>query len=197
MNDTKRMIMDVTIDIVAEKGLEGFSINQITKKLGIAQGTIYFHFSSKEELLYECFVLVNREIASIFKKYEFITELSDENIFPFIHKVWIDYFNLMLSNGNKSLFYYAYRESDNLDRVLMRNNQSIAKEMESFNEIIGKIFNTSNSLSNIPLDYLWVYLIDGTGAFVKHILKGHSSKDNVDAEKIWSLIFGGIIGHFK
>lgn len=195
VKDTKKMIIETTINIVAEKGLEGFSINQITKKLGIAQGTIYFHFTSKEELLYECFVQVNREIASLFKKYEYETEISDDGIVPFIHEVWLDYFNLMISNGSRSLFYYAYRDSENLERVLMNNNQDIAKEMESFSKVIGGIFINANVSSVVPLDYLWAYLIDGTGVFVKHILRGHSP-DGINVEIIWNLIFGGLKGCF-
>ncbi len=51
MNRTKRKIFDTSMDLFAKKGYDATSIEEITSVVGIAKGTLYYHFSSKEEIL--------------------------------------------------------------------------------------------------------------------------------------------------
>lgn len=49
----RRQIIDAARALLFEKGLEATSINQIAKRAELAVGTIYFYYSSKEELFAE------------------------------------------------------------------------------------------------------------------------------------------------
>ena len=50
MNKTKRKIFETSMRLFAEKGYDGTSIEEITSAVGVAKGTLYYHFSSKEEI---------------------------------------------------------------------------------------------------------------------------------------------------
>ena len=50
MNKTKRKIFETSMKLFAEKGYEATSIEDITATVGVAKGTLYYHFSSKEEI---------------------------------------------------------------------------------------------------------------------------------------------------
>ena len=50
MNKTKRKIFETSMKLFAEKGYENTSIEEITATVGVAKGTLYYHFSSKEEI---------------------------------------------------------------------------------------------------------------------------------------------------
>lgn len=50
MNKTKRKIFETSMELFAEKGYDATSIEEITAKVGVAKGTLYYHFSSKEEI---------------------------------------------------------------------------------------------------------------------------------------------------
>ena len=50
MNKTKRKIFETSMDLFAKKGYEATSIEEITSLVGVAKGTLYYHFSSKEEI---------------------------------------------------------------------------------------------------------------------------------------------------
>lgn len=52
MNKTKRKIFEASMDLFAKKGYEATSIEEITSVVGVAKGTLYYHFSSKEEIFY-------------------------------------------------------------------------------------------------------------------------------------------------
>ena len=50
MNKTKRKIFETSMKLFAEKGYDSTSIEEITTEVGVAKGTLYYHFSSKEEI---------------------------------------------------------------------------------------------------------------------------------------------------
>ena len=50
MNRTKRRIFDKSMELFAKNGYDQTSIDEITKNVGVAKGTLYYHFQSKEEI---------------------------------------------------------------------------------------------------------------------------------------------------
>lgn len=50
MNKTKRKIFETSLKLFSEKGYDATSIEEITATVGVAKGTLYYHFSSKEEI---------------------------------------------------------------------------------------------------------------------------------------------------
>ena len=50
MNKTKRKIFETSMKLFAEKGYDATSIEEITATVGVAKGTLYYHFNSKEEI---------------------------------------------------------------------------------------------------------------------------------------------------
>ena len=62
--ERKEEILDTAELLFAEKGFDNASTNDIIKKIGIARGTLYHHFNSKEEIL-DAIVerMINRSIA--------------------------------------------------------------------------------------------------------------------------------------
>ncbi len=50
-DERKNEILDVAEQLFAEKGFDNASTNDIINRIGIARGTLYHHFASKEEIL--------------------------------------------------------------------------------------------------------------------------------------------------
>ena len=50
MNKIKRKIFEASMKLFADKGYDATSIEEITAAVGVAKGTLYYHFSSKEEI---------------------------------------------------------------------------------------------------------------------------------------------------
>ena len=50
MNRTKRKIFEIAMKLFSEKGYEATSVEEITATVGVAKGTLYYHFNSKEEI---------------------------------------------------------------------------------------------------------------------------------------------------
>lgn len=50
MNKTKRRIFNTAIKIFSEKGYDNSSVEEITAIAGVAKGSLYYHFSKKEDI---------------------------------------------------------------------------------------------------------------------------------------------------
>lgn len=66
MNKTKRRIFNTAIKMFSEKGYDNTSVEEITAIAGVAKGSLYYHFSKKEDifdmLLKEGFKLLKNNI---------------------------------------------------------------------------------------------------------------------------------------
>jgi len=53
MNFTEKQIhiINTSIELIAEKSIQGFTIKNLSQKLGVTEGAIYRHFKSKTEIL--------------------------------------------------------------------------------------------------------------------------------------------------
>ncbi|MEN8234376.1 MAG: helix-turn-helix domain-containing protein [Actinomycetota bacterium] len=50
-------------DLVAEHGFHGASMSAVAETAGVATGTAYVHYASKEELVYATYLEVKRELS--------------------------------------------------------------------------------------------------------------------------------------
>ncbi len=50
MNKTKRRIFNTAIKLFSEKGYDNTNIEEITAVAGVAKGSLYYHFSKKEDI---------------------------------------------------------------------------------------------------------------------------------------------------
>lgn len=48
---SKQNILEATAKVIAEKGLDKTSVDDIIKEAGVSKGSIYFHFKNKDDLL--------------------------------------------------------------------------------------------------------------------------------------------------
>jgi AcrR family transcriptional regulator len=63
MNETKERILHASLELFAQRGVDGVSIADITAKVGIAKSSLYAHFDGKEAILEDILNLYRTSIA--------------------------------------------------------------------------------------------------------------------------------------
>jgi AcrR family transcriptional regulator len=86
----KDKILEVMLRLIKEQGIQATPMAQIAKEAGVAAGTIYHHFASKEQLVNELFLRVKKEFSDLLA-----SKLSVE--LGYKDKFWVLW---------KSLYYY-------------------------------------------------------------------------------------------
>ena len=74
MTDRQNEIVDVSLQLIADKGIQGFTIKNLAKKIGFTESAVYRHFESKIEIL--------TAILDMFKNKstQFLTQESNANV---------------------------------------------------------------------------------------------------------------------
>lgn len=63
--DRAALVRRAIVELVATNGIHGTSMNQVAERAGVATGTTYVHYGSKEELLVAAFVEVKRHLGGM------------------------------------------------------------------------------------------------------------------------------------
>lgn len=75
MNTTKQKLLDSALLIFNEKGFQSTRVSDIVKHSGVAQGTFYLYFKSKEDVF---IVLANHFIEKMLNELDCISEQLDQ-----------------------------------------------------------------------------------------------------------------------
>ena len=51
-DDTRRSLLDAAARLIAERGYRGMTVNEIVARAGLSKGTFYWHFGSKDDVLF-------------------------------------------------------------------------------------------------------------------------------------------------
>lgn len=79
--DRKNEILDVANELFTRKGFDGTTISDIIEKLGVARGTVYYHFKSKEDVMD---ALIERFIAQILASAK---KIADDKTIPVMERL--------------------------------------------------------------------------------------------------------------
>lgn len=89
ISERKRIILDNMLELIEEHGLLGVPMSMLSKKAGVAAGTIYHYFDSKDAIILALFDYVRERIThEIFR----IKDRSMDNYGDRLKSIWINLF---------------------------------------------------------------------------------------------------------
>ena len=74
MTERQNEIVDVSLQLIADKGIQGFTIKNLAKKIGFTESAVYRHFESKIEILTAILDMFKNKSA------QFLTDESNANV---------------------------------------------------------------------------------------------------------------------
>lgn len=92
--ERKNEILDVAERLFGTKGFDNTSTNDILNEIGIARGTLYYHFKSKEEILD---AMISRMIKRLIEKAKAIVAQKEV---PVLQRLTMMMLSLNVSEGN-------------------------------------------------------------------------------------------------
>ena len=144
-HERKNEILDAAQELFFTKGYKQTSIESIIKKIGIAKGTFYYYFKSKEDLLDK---LVKRMTNQILIEIEKITERTDLDALAKLNRAYITTRNVKLENMDLiKLYLKALYKDENIilrHKIYMSNVDLLVPEFAKIIQqgVEEKVFNT-------------------------------------------------------
>ena len=168
---TKIKIINSAKDLIKTKGIEDVSVDEITKRAGVAKGSFYVHFEKKTDIINEIGYIELKQL------YDDVLKLSNNRL---IEKV--DY------------FYYRYKEifislGVEICKCLLQNNLNCRCRLEYDLNAIKLILNNSNDelKEEVNINKLSNYIISQIyGINLMWIMSDGNTEflDDFDASKI-------------
>ena len=181
--------MNTTYVVVAENGIDTFSMKTVTTRLGVSEGLIYKYFDTREGLLFKSFVSFQKEIeATVLEKTA--NAVEGETAYEKRERVWKEVFEFLLESNYKSLFYYEYRWSYRYNeylKLMESSEEEYRLGLKRFGEaLLGRPIRTHADQDAVN------WIVENTGFAVKKALLGEMKKDEETIHKIYNRIFFGV-----
>jgi AcrR family transcriptional regulator len=163
VKDKKTAIMEAALKLFTERGFHGTSTAQISKEAGVATGTLFIYFPTKEDLINSLYFEVKGQLSqNMGKGIEAQSTIQDK-----FRKIWSNLINWGVDNQEEFLFvgqfcYSPYitkftREEVMKEYVFLHDlvNEGIKTgEIRDFSEelVIAMFYHASRTVVNLILD---------------------------------------------
>ena len=184
MKEKEQKILDTSLKLFVEKGFHGTSTAEIAKTAGVATGTLFHYFKTKEELIDRLYIYTKESIL------EEVQEDYDENK-PFkenVKSLWLKFVCLGIKEPYKFNFIMTfhccpYITSFTKGRIEEKFVDLLEVYKKGFEE--GKI---KEMYDELLMDYFWGNILNTIMHFEKNPEK--MNKENVDLS--FELFWDGI-----
>lgn len=174
--ERQQEIIETAIGIINEKGIQGLTIKNLSKKLGITEPAIYRHFENKIQILLALLDLLKKNTNVIFE-----AELNNdesavrkiERLFGKHFKTFAEMPSLASVVFSEEMFRYEEKLIDKISEIIEINNKIlmiILKQGQQNNEI----------RSDIEVEHLVIFIMGALRLFVK---KWQFAKFSFDLQK--------------
>lgn len=158
----KEIILQTTLELLAEHGLQHISIPEIIKKSGVAAGTLYYYFKDKEDLIDRLYLDIKQEAGSALTN----GINQDSNFKEQFFLLWKNLYSFYTSYPKKFEFLEDYAHSP-----MVRNE--IKAITQSYYQPAIDLFNTGITigiLRNLPVQLMLNMLFSNISTFTRMVI---------------------------
>lgn len=103
----KKAIFDSTLDLVKDLGFHGTTMSLVSKNAGVAAGTIYHYFESKDQLICELYAYNRHRLVEIVDEAVVEDQTCQKNFFS----IWRKLYQFYTDNTNVLIFFEQFVNS--------------------------------------------------------------------------------------
>jgi len=177
--ERERLILRAAEDMFLEKGYHETSIDEIATRVGIAKGTVYLHFPSKEDLI---FALVERDSQRMLDNIEaHMAEVTSirEKLEAIFRTIYSSYFDQRLCIP------YLINNSADLHRLFMEKKSSMHNKWDQISALVRSLLDEGktsgefdSALPTLIMQHAFFSLLSPR-SYERLIIEQHMSSDEV------------------
>jgi TetR/AcrR family transcriptional regulator, repressor of fatR-cypB operon len=175
--DKKRAIVDAAIRIITHNGFDATPISAIAREAGVAAGTIYIYFSSKQELIKHLYLASSKSLA------DFVTKDLDVTlpVKEAIRRVWKSHVEYAHAHRLEFRFLEQFANSPHIDRLTKKQGlRTVEPVMDQFERA-----KRERVVQDLPIEMIYVHLF----APIDALMKMHRNDEFKFSDKRIELIF--------
>jgi AcrR family transcriptional regulator len=134
---TKRQILKAALELFRERGLDGTTTKQISKRAGIAEGTLFNYFKTKEDLALYFFQKETNDLVEWFQANERLQKAGlPEKLFAIVHRQleYIEPYEDFIG----AVFFRALQPSSKLNPLSLESQELRIKYLRFIREVLAE-----------------------------------------------------------
>lgn len=192
MDDTRSRIIAAAMKAVRQYGLEGARIQNISKLAGLSPGALYRYFNSKDQLMEECFIHVDKQAAALFDGLQLPPQFLLEDPMGAVRLLWQPYFRFWIARPDETVFYHRFRDSAAFPAFNRRHN---ALYFSSFVDTVKLFLRLFPRLDQIKYDLLWLHVLTTTVMYAKYVVEGYLPDNQETEDAVFQFLTVGLSGY--
>lgn len=192
--ESRRLMINAAVRIVAEYGFEGFTTKKWAQAAGVAEGSLYYHFENKNQLLDETFFYLDEKMEPYYigiteaiwhivretGRADAVADLESEAC-----AAWKNYYKYLIENQDEAVFYHRFRTSPRYtEEIRARQMQRLSSSPRACKK---KLWVQQRQI-------LLSLIIDLIITMVFRKVTGVFSDSDASMEFIWKVLVNGIVG---
>lgn len=181
--DKQKAILDAALRICAERGIGGAPTSAISKAAGIAEGSLFTYFKTKDELLNELYLSLRRQFSGRLTNFP-----HGEDPRARLRYIWDRYLELGAEHPEQLKVLAQLRASGKLFKEKEEPNFALAELLKATIEATG-----GNGLHDIPPEYL-VLMVRAQAEITVEFINAHPEFAGVCRELGFKMLWAGLTG---
>lgn len=173
MSDRQKQIIEVSLELIAERGIQGLTIKNLAKKIGFSESAIYRHYENKIQILVAILNYFKENTERLFAE-----ELnSDEDAISKINHLFLNQFKVFTQSPSLVAVIFSEElfrnESMLVERVseIMNNNFNVLIQIIKAGQEKGEL------RTDVEAEHLAVVVMGALRLFVKQWQISNNSFD--------------------
>lgn len=143
-DDKRQAILDAALKIFADRGIAGAPTSAISKEAGVAEGSLFTYFKTKDDLLNELYNNLRMEFSRHLEDFP-----HGEDARTRLHYIWRKFLQLGAAHPEQLKVLEQLRTSGKL----LRNNEAPAFAVVEVMRVLREV-TEGNTLGSLPIEYL-------------------------------------------
>lgn len=181
--DKRKAILDAALDLFADRGIAHAPTSAISAAAGVAEGTLFTYFKSKDELMNELYKEIRRTIDEQLIDYPYKADARTR-----VRFVWDKFIDLAMKNPKRLKVQSQLRSSGTLLKESETPGVTVIEMLHTSREAV-----EGDKFKQAPAEFLVLLLRAHAEATVEYIL-AHPEQEVICRELGFNLIWRGLTG---
>ncbi len=181
MNGKKQQILDASLKLFVENGFHGTSTAEIAKTAGVATGTLFHHFKTKQELINTLYLNTKERM---------LIEVSEDYNCkkPFktnIKNLWLKFSYFGIENSDMFQFILIFHSSPYITSLTKEQVENRSDDLIKFYKQGIECSEIKMVFEEMMLDYFWGTIFSTVNHFNRHPERLNKKNMNLAFELFW------------
>jgi AcrR family transcriptional regulator len=182
-DDKRRAILEAALELFAERGIGHVPTSAISAAAGVAEGTLFTYFKSKDDLLNQLYLEIRKEIDRHLEDYP-----ADSDPRTRVRFVWDKLVDLCVAQPERLKVQTQLRSSGRLLKDLELPGRTVREMLKTTQEAIA-----GDEFKQAPSEFL-VLLIRAHAEAAGEYILAHPEQASLSREMGFKLIWRGLTG---